>query len=104
MRSIDLPQIYSVVPAILPPDQLLGPIFHDVQMKEVFPDSITVADCFPKRSPEEISSLYEIEKHKKDFDLYEFVSEYFEIPAPIKTEYASNQQLPVTEHIKKVWP
>lgn len=104
MRSIEPPQIYSVVPAILPPDQLLGPLFHDVQMKEVFPDSISFADCFPKRSPEEISSLYEIEKHKEGFNLSAFVLEYFEIPSPIKTGYESNQQLPVTEHIHKVWP
>ena len=77
MRSIEPPQIYSVVPAILPPDQLLGPLFHDVQMKEVFPDSISFADCFPKRSPEEISSLYEIENHKEGFNLSAFVLEYF---------------------------
>jgi alpha,alpha-trehalase len=104
MKTIDPPQIYSVVPAILPPDQLFGPLFHDVQMNHVFSDSITFADCFPKRSPEEILSLYEIEKHRKGFDLRDFVSEYFEIPLPIKTEYESDQQLPVTEHINKVWP
>jgi alpha,alpha-trehalase len=104
MKSIEAPQIYSVVPAILPPDQLFGPLFHDVQMNHVFDDSITFADCFPKRSPEEILSLYEIEKHKEDFDLGDFVEEYFEIPSPIKTDYESDQQLPVTEHINKVWP
>ncbi len=104
MNSIKPPQIYSVVPSILPPDQLFGPLFHDVQMSHVFDDSITFADCFPKRSPEEILSLYEIEKHKKDFDLKDFVSEYFEIPSPVKTDYESDQQLPVTEHINKVWP
>ncbi len=104
MKSIEPPQIYSVVPAILPPDQLFGPLFHDVQMNRVFEDSITFADCFPKRSPEEILSLYEIEKHKKDFNLSHFVGEYFEIPSPIKTDYESDQQLPVTEHINKVWP
>jgi len=104
MKSIDTPQIYSVVPIILPPDQLYGPLFHDVQMNHVFDDSITFADCFPKRSPEEILSLYEIEKHKKDFDLKRFVEEYFEIPEPVATDYESDQQLPVTEHINKLWP
>ncbi|HLT08807.1 MAG TPA: alpha,alpha-trehalase TreF [Cyclobacteriaceae bacterium] len=104
MSTVELPQIYSIVPAILPPDQLFGPLFHDVQMKEVFPDSITFADCFPKRSPEEILSLYEIQKHTKDFDLKAFVLEYFEIPEPIDTAYVSNQELPVAEHISNVWP
>lgn len=104
MKSIEPPQIYSVVPAILPPDQLFGPLFHDVQMNHVFPDSITFADCYPKRSPEEILSLYEIEKHKEDFKLFDFVSAYFHIPEPIKTDYISNQLLPATEHINLLWP
>ena len=77
MRSIEPPQIYSVVPAILPPDQLFGPLFHDVQMNYVFPDSKTFADFYPKRSPEEILSLYEIEKHKEDFKLFDF---FFHFP------------------------
>lgn len=104
MKSTEYPQIYSVVPAILPPDQLFGPLFHDVQMQEVFEDSITFADCYPKRSPEEILSLYEIKKHKKDFNLRDFVNEYFNIPSPIKTDYQSNQELPATAHIKQLWP
>jgi len=104
MKSKTPPQIYSVVPAILPPDQLFGPLFHDVQMQQVFDDSITFADCFPKRSPEEIVSLYEIEKHKKDFDLSDFVDEHFEIPSPIETDYESDQDLPATKHINKLWP
>ena len=78
--AIEPPQIYSIVPAILPPDLLFGPLFHDVQINHVFPDSNTFADYFPKRAPGEILSLYEIEKHKKDFDLKDFVCEYFEIP------------------------
>ncbi len=104
MRAIEPPQIYSVVPAILPPDQLFGPLFHDVQMNHVFSDSITFADCYPKRSPEEILSLYEIEKHKADFSLLDFVSAYFHIPSPIKTDYKSNQLLPAAEHINLLWP
>lgn len=104
MKSTDHPHVYSVVPAILPPDQLFGPLFHDVQMKRIFEDSITFADSFPKRSPEEILSLYEIEKHKKDFDLGDFVSAYFEIPSPVNTAYESNQHLPVIEHINHLWP
>src|SRR5690606_6246050 len=103
IEATEYPQIYSVVPAILPPDQLFGPLFHDVQMQEVFEDSITFADCYPKRSPEEILSLYEIKKHKKDFNLHDFVKEYFNVPSPIKTEYESNQELPATEHIKQLW-
>src|SRR5690606_30745865 len=94
IESTEYPQIYSVVPAILPPDQLFGPLFHDVQMQQVFEDSISFADCYPRRSPEEILNLYEINKHKKNFNLLDFVNEYFKIPSPIKTDYKSNQELP----------
>ena len=104
MTTIKPSKIYSVVPAILPPDQLFGPLFHDIQMKQVFSDSITFADCYPKRSPEEILSLYEIEKHHKNFNLAEFVAAYFHIPEPIKTDFISNQSLPAAEHINRLWP
>lgn len=104
MISTNPSPIYSVVPAILPPDQLFGPLFHDVQMQQIFSDSITFADCCPKRSPEEILSLYEIEKHLENFNLAEFVEAYFEIPQPIKTDYISDQTLPTTEHINRLWP
>ena len=98
------PQIFSIVPAILPPDQLFGPLFHDVQMQHVFEDSITFADCYPKRSPEEILSLYEIEKHRPDFQLKDFVDTYFHIPDPVVTRYNSDQSCPTAEHLNKIWP
>jgi alpha,alpha-trehalase len=100
----DFPQIYSVVPAILPPDQLFGPLFHDVQMRRVFPDSITFADCYPKRAPEEILSLYEINKHEVNFDLRAFVDTYFHIPVPIETKHKSDQSLPTRDHLHQLWP
>ncbi|QKZ13917.1 alpha,alpha-trehalase TreA [Spirosoma sp. KUDC1026] len=103
-KSEHAPQIYSTVPAILPPDQLFGPLFHDVQMQHVFNDSIIFADSFPKRSPEEILSLYEIQKHDADFSLLAFIETYFEIPKQVDTGYVSNRSLPTAEHIQKLWP
>ncbi|WP_342648554.1 trehalase family glycosidase [Mucilaginibacter sp. CSA2-8R] len=73
-------------------------------MQRIFSDSITFADCYPKRAPEEILNLYEIEKHHEDFDLAEFVTTYFHIPEPIKTDYTSNQSLPTVEHVNRLWP
>jgi len=98
------PQIYSVVPAILPPDQLFGPLFHDVQMHHVFPDSITFADAYPKRAPEEILSQYEIEKHRKGFSLKDFVHTYFHLPSQLETGYVSNRSRPTAEHLHELWP
>jgi alpha,alpha-trehalase len=98
------PKIYSVVPAILPPDQLFGPLFHDVQMQHVFDDSITFADCYPKRAPEEILSLYEIEKHRPDFKLSDFVHTYFHLPEPLDSGHESDQSMPTAEHLHQMWP
>ncbi|MDO1450463.1 alpha,alpha-trehalase TreF [Rhodocytophaga aerolata] len=98
------PQIYSVVPAILPPDQLFGPLFHDAQMRHVFEDSITFADCYPRRAPEEILSLYEIEKHRKDFRLKDFVHAYFHVPEPVKIDHKSDRSLATADHLHQLWP
>lgn len=100
----DIPELYSIIPAVLPPDQLFGPLFHDVQMQHIFADSITFADCHPKRPPEEILSRYEIEKHHPDFQLASFVETYFHIPQPIKTNHVSDQSMPTHEHLHRLWP
>ena len=42
----------------LPPDQLYGQLFKDVQILPVFKDSKTFVDCTPKSTPEEIVSKY----------------------------------------------
>jgi alpha,alpha-trehalase len=83
---------------------LFGPLFHDVQMQHVFDDSITFADCYPKRAPEEILSRYEIEKHQPQFRLADFVHAYFHVPSPIETGHVSDQSLPTAEHLHRMWP
>lgn len=73
-------------------------------MQHVFDDSIIFADCYPKRSPEEILSLYEIEKHQPGFELKEFVQTYFHLPQPVETDHVSDQSLPTAEHLHGMWP
>lgn len=72
-------------------------------MQSVFDDSITFADCCPKRAPEEIVSLYEIEKHQPDFSLKDFVRTYFHVPSPIQTNHVSNRSLSTPEHLHGLW-
>jgi alpha,alpha-trehalase len=73
-------------------------------MQHIFDDSITFADAYPRRSPEEIVSLYEIEKHNNDFSLKDFVHTYFHLPKPIETGRVSNLSLPTTDHLHQLWP
>ena len=64
----------STTPAIYDASRDLGPLFHDVQMARVFPDSKTFVDSRPRSAPEEIAALYLSERAKPGFDLKAFVS------------------------------
>ena len=88
----------------VPPDQLYGALFHDVQMTRVFPDCKTFADCYPRETPEEIVGRYEVEKHRAGFDLPAFVRDHFFLPPMPGTGYTSDPARPTAEHIRSMWP
>ena len=52
---------------------LLGPLFADVQLAHIFPDSKTFVDCMAKRPYSEIKLAYEQKKNQTNFDLKTFV-------------------------------
>jgi len=81
----------------------LGELFEKVQLKPVFPDSKTFVDCTPKTDLSSIRDHYNAEKDSKDFDLTAFVHEHFILPKNYATDYKSNKQLPVSEHIENLW-
>jgi alpha,alpha-trehalase len=58
----------------------LQPIFEDVQMAGIFPDSKTFVDCTPNSEPRELLSIYSEFKGQKDFDLEAFVLDNFTLP------------------------
>jgi alpha,alpha-trehalase len=79
-------------------------LFHDVQLKEVFPDSKTFADCKPKRDLQEVVEDYESIKGKPDFDLKEFVRLNFDLPVRPKSTFATDTTLVMEEHLTRLWP
>ncbi len=79
-------------------------LFHDVQLKAIFPDSKTFVDCTPKRDIEEILEEYESVKSKPDFDLVEFVNRNFDLPVRPKSTFTTDTTLAMEEHITKLWP
>lgn len=85
------------------PDQLFGALFHDVQLGHVFADSKTFVDCVPRLAPADIVALYETEKTKPDFDLSQFVSQYFELPETVADDYVSDRTLSTATHINRLW-
>ncbi len=79
-------------------------LFHDVQLKAIYPDSKTFVDCTPKRALEVILKDYEDAKGKPDFDLTEFVHFNFDLPLRPKSTFATDTTLAMEEHLTRLWP
>jgi alpha,alpha-trehalase len=86
------------------PAEIYGELFTDVQMRHVFPDSKTFADCIPKRDPKEIVKDYLAMKNNPaiHFKLDEFVTGNFDLPKPPQANYTTKEK-DVVEHIKNLW-
>lgn len=100
LLSCSVPEKKSINPA----DFYTSSLFHDVQMKAVFPDSKTFVDCTPKRELQEILDNYQNIKDKPDFDLKEFVNLNFDLPVRPKSTFASDTTLVMEEHLTRLWP
>ena len=89
----------------LPPDQLYGRLFLDVQLFPVFHDSKTFVDCTPRVSPEEIVSNYRM--LRKDTvskkTLEKFVNDNFILPMDPPSGYVTGKSEPVEKHINNLW-
>ncbi|HMG94398.1 MAG TPA: alpha,alpha-trehalase TreA [Chryseolinea sp.] len=81
----------------------LGPLFQDVQQKNVLGDGKTFPDCIPKNDLKIIAQLYQSRKYQADFDLHKFVLENFELPPDGSTGYKSDGNKPITKHIEELW-
>ena len=79
------------------PDVLLGELFTEVQLNEVFEDGKTFVDCTAKFSYEEIRASYENQKSKEGFDLTTFVLKNFEVPASISSGFKSDKEIRIHE-------
>ncbi|MEQ8472764.1 MAG: alpha,alpha-trehalase TreA [Marinoscillum sp.] len=84
------------------PWESLGPLFHDVQMAGVFPDSKTFVDCTAKRNPYAIAADYKKVKGKPDFDLKAFVEANFEPPKAYKSKVVDENAF-FQEHLDNLW-
>ncbi|QCR24784.1 alpha,alpha-trehalase TreF [Pontibacter sp. SGAir0037] len=96
--------VINPVAAQFKPEEQLGELFKQVQLKEVFSDSKTFVDCIPKSSPEAILSSYQEQKDNASFNLRDFVLQHFELPPEPATNFKSDTSLTVSEHIRQLWP
>lgn len=58
----------------------LGPLFHDVQLARVFPDSKSLVDARPRFAPADIVARYAAATNAGPVDLKGFVQDHFELP------------------------
>ena len=82
----------------------LGPLFHDVQMAALFPDSKTFVDARALQAPSEIARRYADERGRPGFDLHAFVAKHFEPPRPAGEGVPVDTSSSMEQHILRLWP
>jgi len=86
------------------PARDLGPLFHDVQMAALFPDSKSFVDARALQAPSEIARRYAADKERPAFSLRAFVDEHFEPPQPAGKGVPIDTARCMEEHIRRLWP
>ena len=65
---------------ILPPAELYGKLFYDVQKSNIFEDSKTFVDAIPNGNVDSITQRYSKRRKLDDAELRGFVFDNFELP------------------------
>jgi alpha,alpha-trehalase len=95
----------TLAPPKASPDELLGELFSDVQLRRMHADSKTFTDLVPVDALRKILKDYVQQRERPGFDLNVFVEERFhDYMGPATTSgYASTPGEPVEEHINGLW-
>lgn len=98
-------KVRKVAPSdTLTPADRYQELFQAVQLSRIFEDSKTFADCVPKaQSPNAILTAYRRERSMPGFDLRAFVDRNFTLPVPSATNYISNPDQDLKDHIDTLW-
>jgi alpha,alpha-trehalase len=84
------------------PFAVFGPLYHEVEMSGIFPDSKTFADAVPRRPPAEILKDYRPGQSKAALQAFVFAN--FDLPQPVQTPPLSAERPPLLDHITALWP
>ncbi len=88
----------------LPPQALFGDLYAQVELQHIFPDSKEFADATAKSPPDDILTLYRVEKPQTPEALNRFVLEHFDLPAKITVPSVASEPAPIRQHIYTLWP
>ncbi|MGF6756637.1 alpha,alpha-trehalase TreF [Paraburkholderia sp. GAS42] len=98
------PAVQSASPVVpVPPSDLYGALYRDVELAHLYPDSKTFADMLPNGPPQKIVADYVNQKAVAPFDLEQFVATRFTLPARQTIDYVSDPNQSVTAHIDTLW-
>ena len=86
------------------PEEVYGPMFGEIQMMKIFPDSKTFADATAKEDVDKIILEFRKRKNDTDFDAKAFVEEFWDIPEPFTSGFVTDTTKTLTEHINSLWP
>lgn len=80
-----------------------GELFHNVQLQRIFEDGKTFPDCIPLLPLAEIIRRYEESREKPDFDLRDFVHQYFNLPPEFHHSFQTEYRESACQHIEYLW-
>lgn len=89
------------------PDELLGELFNEAQLRSLYSDSKTFVDLVPKKRVRELKREYELARQDPDFALQEFVQRHFQAATPAAMQFTLNERpsgMTAREHVSWLWP
>jgi len=86
------------------PADTYGELFHQVQMRKLFPDGKTFVDATPRRSPAQILAAYRAHAAFTDAELKRFVHANFVVPLSAPLPPPSKDRTTLKAHIAALWP
>lgn len=86
------------------PDELLGELFQDVQLRRIHADGMTFVDQVPAERLGKILKAYESQRENPNFNLHRFVEVYFkDYLSQERVNYRSNPENSIEQHINELW-
>ncbi|MGQ0641518.1 MAG: alpha,alpha-trehalase TreF [Gemmatimonadaceae bacterium] len=102
-RSATAPEA-SIAAARYDPARDLGPLFQDLQLARLFPDSKTFVDARALAPVPEIVSRYAAGKGSAGFSLRAFVERHFQLPQSAAVAFRADTTRTMEQHIRALWP
>jgi alpha,alpha-trehalase len=86
------------------PADIYAELFHQVQMRKLFPDGKTFVDATPRRPPAQILAAYRAHATFTDAELKRFVHANFDVPGNAPLPPPTKDRTTLKAHIAALWP